>query len=79
MPCSCVIARLLLKEGKAKVVRTNTVYDPTAFSAREHLHATIDTWGGYRQFGDWVRLWQMRNGNVLYLSEVEIRNDIAQR
>src|SRR6266487_4390913 len=43
---------LVTQTRKSQSGTQNTLYDPTAFSAREHLHATIDTWGGYRQFRD---------------------------
>jgi hypothetical protein len=76
MPCSCVIARLLLKEGKAKVKRRTPFTikllvqeDPTY---RQPLTLGMDT--GSSVIGSAVADAQ---GNVVYLSEVEIRNDIA--
>src|SRR5258708_20237113 len=43
---------LVTQTRKSQSGTQNTLYDPTAFSARDHLHATIDTWSGYRQFRD---------------------------
>jgi hypothetical protein len=76
MPCSCVIARLLLKQKKATLVRR------TPFTIRLHtqpekiytqpLTLGIDT--GSAMIGSAV---SDENGKVCYLSEVEVRNDIA--
>jgi hypothetical protein len=77
MPCSCVIARLLLKYGKAKVVRrtpfTIKLYAQPESTYTQSLTLGVDT--GSSVIGSAVA---DENGNVLYLSEVEIRNDIAQ-
>ncbi len=76
MPCSCVIARLLLKDGKAKVVRrtpfTIKLYTQPVNPSTQALTLGIDT--GSSVMGSAVA---DENGNVLYLSEVEIRNDMA--
>ncbi len=77
MPCSCVIARLLLKQGKAKVVCR------TPFTIQLHAQPentctqplTLGVDPGSCVMGSAVA---DEKGNVLYLSEVEIRNDIAQ-
>jgi hypothetical protein len=47
MPCSAVIARLLLKEGKAKVVR-RTPYPQIICTAREELFPTSHVGSRYR-------------------------------
>jgi hypothetical protein len=77
MPCSCVIARLLLKQGKAKVVRrtpfTIQLHAQPENTYTQPLTLGVDT--GSSVMGSAVADEQ---GNVLYLSEVEIRNDIAQ-
>jgi hypothetical protein len=77
MPCSCVIARLLLKEGKAKVKRRTPftikllVQETTTFT--QDLTLGIDT--GSSVIGSAVADDQ---GRVVYLSEVTVRNDIAK-
>lgn len=77
MPCACVIARLLLKEGKARVVhrmpftiKLSTQPDTTY---RQPLTLGVDT--GSSVVGSAVA---DDTGKVFYLSEVEIRNDIAK-
>jgi hypothetical protein len=76
MPCSCVIARLLLKEGKAKVKRRTPftiklLREPeTAYT--QPLTLGIDT--GSSVIGSAVADDQ---GDIVYFSEVTIRNDIA--
>jgi len=75
MPCKPVIARLLLKQGKAKV-QTKTPFvikllvDCTNFT--QSLVLGIDTGSG--KVGSAVI---NSKGDVLYISEIEIRNDIA--
>ena len=77
MPCSCVIARLLLKQGKAKVVRrtpfTIQLHSQPENAYTQPLTLGVDT--GSSVMGSAVA---DAKGHVLYLSEVEIRNDIAQ-
>lgn len=76
MPCSCVIARLLLKDGKAKVKRRAPftiklrVQPETTYT--QSLTLGIDT--GSVVIGSAVADEQ---GQVVYLSEVTARNDIA--
>ena len=77
MPCSCVIARLLLKDGKAKVVR-RTPFTIQLLSQPESTYTQSLTLGvdtGSSVMGSAVA---DEKGNILYLSEVELRNDIAQ-
>ncbi len=78
MPCSCVIARLVLKEGKAKVVRrtpfTIKLLSPPESTSTQALTLGVDT--GSSVIGSAVA---DDNGKVLYLSEVVIRNDIARK
>ena len=77
MPCSCAIARLLLKQGKAKVVRrtpfTIKMYTQPVDTHTQPLTLGIDT--GSAVIGSAV---SDECGNILYVSEVEVRNDIAQ-
>jgi len=76
MPCSCVIARLLLKEGKAKVKRrtpfTIRLLAQPVTTYTQPLTLGLDT--GSSVIGSAVANEQ---GQVLYLSEVSVRNDIA--
>ena len=77
MPCSCAIARLLLKDGKAKVVH-RTPFTIKLYTQPEDAHMqplTIGVDTGSATIGSAV---SDECGNVLYLSEVEIRNDIAK-
>ena len=76
MPCTPVIARLLLKEGKAKV-RRRTPFTIQLLAQPEHIYTQPLTHGvdpGSAVVGSAVADDQ---GNVFYLSEVELRNDIA--
>jgi hypothetical protein len=77
MPCSCAIARLLLKQGRAKVVRrtpfTIKLLSQPEDTSTQPLTLGIDT--GSSVIGSAV---SDERGNMLYISEVEVRNDIAQ-
>lgn len=77
MPCKPAIARLLLKDGKAKCIRR------TPFTIKLLYHATdytqdltlgIDT--GSSKIGSAV---VNDENEVYYISEVEIRNDISDK
>ena len=77
MPCNNAIARLLLKEGKAKVKRKTPftiklLYQTTNYT--QNLTLGIDT--GSSKIGSAV---VREDGEVIYLSQVEIRNDIADK
>ena len=77
MPCTPVIARLLLKNGKAKV-RLRTPFTIQLLAQPEHVYTQSFTLGvdtGSSVIGSAVA---DDMGKVLYLSEVEIRNDIAK-
>ena len=77
MPCSCIIARLLLKEGKAKVLRstpfTIKLLAEPATAYTQPITLGIDT--GSTVIGSAVSTDQ---GHVVYLSEITVRNDIAE-
>ncbi len=77
MPCTSAIARLLLKDGKAKVVRrtpfTIKLYAQPEDAYMQPLTLGVDT--GSAVIGSAV---SNERGNVLYLSAVEVRNDIAK-
>ena len=77
MPCTEVIARLLLKEGKAKVksrepftIKLN--YETTSYTQK--LTLGVDTGSG--TFGTAV---SKDNGDIIYMSEVTVRNDITDK
>lgn len=77
MPCTNVIARLLLKQGKARVkckvpFTIKLLYQTTNYI--QDITLGVDT--GSSKIGSAV---VTDNGNVLYLSEVEIRNDISDK
>ena len=78
MPCACVIARLLLKEGKAKVSTSYTFYHQAFSHTPEQTYTQPLTLGvdtGSAVVGSAVA---DENGAIFYLSEVEVRNDIAK-
>jgi hypothetical protein len=76
MPCIPAIARLLLKEEKGKVVLrtpfTIKLYEQPERPYTQLLTLGVDT--GSTVIGSAVAGEQ---GNILYLSEGEVRNDIA--
>jgi len=77
MPCANVIARLLLKQGKAKVKRTTPftiklLCQTTTYT--QDLILGVDT--GSRYIGSAV---VNDSGDILYLSQIEIRNDISDK
>jgi RRXRR protein/HNH endonuclease len=77
MPCQPVVARLLLKQGKAKV-RHRTPFTIQLLAQPEQVYTQPLTHGvdtGSAMIGSAVADEQ---GNVVYLSEVEIRNNIAK-
>lgn len=77
MPCSNPIARLLLKQGKAKVKRCEPftiklTYETTNYT--QDLTLGIDTGSG--TIGTAV---SRENGDIIYMSEVIVRNDITDK
>ena len=77
MPCSEAIARLLLKQGKAKVKRREPFtiklnYKTTNYT--QNLTLGVDTGSG--TIGTAVC---RDNGDVVYMSEVEVRDDITKK
>lgn len=77
MPCSNVIARILLKQGKAKVKRRcpftiKLTYETTMYT--QNLTLGVDTGSG--TIGNAV---SDDKGNIVYMSEVVIRNDITEK
>lgn len=77
MPCTNVIARLLLKQGKAKVKRKEPftiklTYDTTEYTQK--LTLGVDTGSG--TLGTAV---STDNGKIVYMSKVFVRNDIKDK
>lgn len=77
MPCSNVIARLLLKQGKAKVKKRvpftiKLLYSTTEYT--QELTLGVDT--GSSHIGTAV---SDNNGNIYYMADTKIRNDIADK
>lgn len=77
MPCSNVIARLLLKQGKAKVkskqpFTIKLLYETTNYT--QDLTLGVDTGSG--TIGTAVTT---NNGKIVYASEVVVRNDITDK
>ena len=77
MPCSNPIARLLLKQNKAKVKQREPftiklIYETTNYT--QDLTLGVDTGSG--TIGTAV---SRNNGDIVYMSEVIVRNDIADK
>jgi hypothetical protein len=75
MPCKPAVARLLLKDGRAKVVRRCPFTIKLLQPSDEYLQPLtlgIDT--GSSKLGSAV---MDGNGNIVYMSEVEVRNDVS--
>lgn len=77
MPCSNPIARLLLKQSKAKVKRREPftiklTYETTNYT--QDLTLGVDTGSG--AIGTAV---SKDNGDIVYMSEVVVRNDITRK
>ena len=73
MPCSQAIARLLLKQGKAKCIKRTPftiklLYQTTNYT--QDITLGVDTGSG--KIGSSA---VAENGNILYLSEIEVRNE----
>ena len=76
MPCSNTIARLLLKQGKAKVKRKTPFIIKLTYQAdnyTQNLTLGIDTGSS--------KNWKCcsKRGDIVYLSQIEIRNDITDK
>lgn len=77
MPCSNVIARLLLKQGKAKVKKREPFTIKLTCEATNYtqdLTLGVDTGSGI--IGTAV---SKNNGDVVYMAEVVVRNDITDK
>lgn len=77
MPCTCVIARILLRDKKAKVLKTTPftiklLNETTEYVQKLTLAVDTGTGGvGYSVINN--------KNEVLYMSEVEVRNDISDK
>ena len=77
MPCSNVIARLLLKQGKAKVKRREPFTIKLTCETTDYtqdLTLGVDTGSG--TIGTAV---SKNNGDIVYIAEVVVRNDITDK
>lgn len=77
MPCSNVIARLLLKQGKAKVKRCEPFTIKLTCETTNYIQdliLSVDTGSG--TIGTAV---SKNNGDIVYMSEVIVRNDITDK
>lgn len=77
MPCTSAIARLLLKQGKAKCIKRTPftiklLHQTTSYT--QNITLGVDT--GSSKIGSSA---MSDKGDVLYMSEVEIRNDISDK
>lgn len=77
MPCTCVIARILLRDKKAKVLKTTPftiklLNETTEYVQKLTLAVDTGTGGiGYSVINN--------KNEILYMSEVEVRNDISDK
>lgn len=77
MPCTNVIARLLLKQGKAKVKYKTPFTIKLTYQTTNYTQDLTDGMdSGSSKIGNAVI---DNKSNVLYLSQIEIRNDIADK
>jgi len=77
MPCKPVIARLLLKQGKAKCIKRTPFTIKLLYQATDYIQDLtlgIDT--GSSKIGSAV---VNDENEVFYMSEIEIRNDISDK
>ncbi|NVM01097.1 MAG: HNH endonuclease [Candidatus Helarchaeota archaeon] len=78
MPCSNVIARLLLKQNKARVERVTPFIIKLLYQLKivylQKLNLGLDS--GSRIIGSAV---SDIDGNIQYISQIEVRNDITNR
>lgn len=77
MPCTSVIARLLLKQGKAKCINRTPFTIKLLYQTTNYIQGItlgIDTGSG--KIGSSA---VKDDGDVIYMSQVEIRNDISDK
>ncbi len=76
MPCKPVVARLLLKEGKATVKRRMPFIIRLLQDSTEHCQRII---AGMDTGSKMVGTAAIANGQVLYQSEVQLRHDVSKK
>ena len=77
MPCSNPIARLLLKQGKAKVKKREPFTVKLTYETTNYIQdLTLGVDAGSGTIGTAV---SNDNGNIVYISEVVVRNDITDK
>ena len=77
MPCSNVIARLLLKQGKAKVKKRVPFTIKLLYTTTEYIQElTLGVDTGSSHIGISV---SDSSGNIYYMADIRIRNDIADK
>lgn len=77
MPCSNVIARLLLKQGKAKVKKRVPFTIKLLYATTEYIQElTLGVDTGSSHIGTAV---SDSSGNIYYMADIKIRNDIADK
>src|ERR1700676_5196416 len=77
MPCQPAVARLLLKQGKAKCVRRTPFVIKLTSETSKHVQSV--TFGLDTASGTMGGAAVHENRNVLYVSQVEVRNDIPKK
>ena len=77
MPCENVIARLLLKSGRAKVKRKKPFTIKLTVETKEYTQPlTLGADTGSGTVGNVV---SDDEGHILYMSEVKLRNDVKDK
>ncbi len=76
MPCKPAIARLLLKEGGARVKRRTPFTLQLADKSSEYTQPVI---AGMDTGSKFVGSAAMANGQVLYQAQVQLRNDVSKK
>lgn len=77
MPCSNAIARLLIKQGKAKVKRIEPFTIKLTYETTDYVqNLTLGVDSGSKNIGNSV---STSDGKILYMSEVYTRDDITDK
>jgi len=76
MPCKPAIARLLLKEGKAKCVRKDPFTIKMLVDTTEYVQEVV---AGMDTGSKTIGCAAITNGKVVYQSEIQIRQDVSKK
>ena len=76
MPCQSAIARLLLKEGKAKVKSRLPFTIKLVIDSKEYKQSIV---GGMDTGSQFVGCAAIANGDVIYQSQIKIRSDVSKK